>query len=292
MKSLITSLLLGALALPSWAQSKTEQDVKAAINQFFEAGMHKNRAVAEKLLSPSIQLVNGKGQIRANQDPLAFLAPPEYTIKSYAFDKLNIQPYGDNMAVAVLEFQIQEELKGKTYDGRFASTMTWVKQPTHDWQIAAWQWAHVTPAPTPFDTKAIEAVANDYYRAFNQVDTTACLSYTTRDWYFLGTAPGERYLRTSFGKALTSVFRRIPKGEGFVVTSRTIKPLAGGQSAYIIEEGTFPIFKSPMRILSTYDKTDDGWKMRMMSSQLIISDDYLPQYNRMVSQPPVKTARN
>ena len=140
------------------------------------------------------------------------------------------------------------------------------------------------------DTKAIEAVAEDFYRNFNQKNVAASLKNTTSDWYFFGTAPGERYDKKTYRQGMEAAFRQSPHQQGITIKNRDITRLPGGQAAYVVETGIWPIAKTPVRFVSIYVKTPGGWKMRMNNVQITMTDDYLPRFNDIVSKSAQKIA--
>jgi ketosteroid isomerase-like protein len=128
-----------AAAQPASPTASVEQErtqIRALVQQLDQAAVNNDTAVFDRLLAPNYTAINPQGVKEDKHDILKAHGKDEIKYESVQDRDEDIQVSG-NTATERSTSDIRGEYKGQRFDGTYASTRTFQRQPDGSWQIVS-----------------------------------------------------------------------------------------------------------------------------------------------------------
>ncbi len=129
------------MATPATATPNMDQDrsqIHALVQQLDQAAINNDTNTFNRLLAPNYQAVNPQGVKEDKNDILKAHRNDDIKYESVQDRDENIQVTGDT-ATETSTSDIRGSYKGERFDGTYASTRTFQRQPDGSWQIVSFQ---------------------------------------------------------------------------------------------------------------------------------------------------------
>jgi ketosteroid isomerase-like protein len=116
--------------------SKSEQEVRQAIEQYKTALLKRDIAALEKIWADDYVFVNASGDVLTKEQRLANIKSGATALDSISDDEnLTVRIY-QNSAVTTSRVTIKGQYSGQPVSGQYRSTVVWVKGPA-GWQLVS-----------------------------------------------------------------------------------------------------------------------------------------------------------
>lgn len=126
-------------ATPAAGAVAVERDraqIQALVQQLDQAAEHNDVATIDRLLAPNYRAVNAWGVKENKEDILHAHRHEQIKYEAVNIRDQNIQVNGDT-ATEQNTADVKGVYKGTRFDGRYASTRTFQRQPDGNWQIVS-----------------------------------------------------------------------------------------------------------------------------------------------------------
>jgi ketosteroid isomerase-like protein len=124
--------------------SKSEQEVRQAIEKYRTALVQRDTAALEKIWADDYVFVNASGEVLTKAQRLANAKSGATTLDSIKEEEnITVRVY-QNSAVATSRVTIKGQYAGQPTSGQYRSTHVWVKGPT-GWQLVSNQLTTLAP---------------------------------------------------------------------------------------------------------------------------------------------------
>jgi ketosteroid isomerase-like protein len=154
MKPLLFAGLISFVALPfalsqtssSTDNKTTEQEVRAAIEQYRTALMKRDTAALEKIWADDYTFINASGAVLTKAERLANAKSGATNLGTIEMDpNMKVRIYGGDVAIAINQVTLKGQYSGKATSGQFQSSIVFAKTPS-GWQLVCNQ---ITPVTSP-----------------------------------------------------------------------------------------------------------------------------------------------
>jgi ketosteroid isomerase-like protein len=154
MKPLLFAGLISFVALPfalsqtssSTDNKTTEQEVRAAIEQYRTALMKRDTAALEKIWADDYTFINASGAVLTKAERLANAKSGATNLGTIEMDpNMKVRVYGGDVAIAINQVTLKGQYSGKATSGQFQSSIVFAKTPS-GWQLVCNQ---ITPVTSP-----------------------------------------------------------------------------------------------------------------------------------------------
>ena len=125
-------------ATPGAAVEMERSQIQALVQQLDQAAINNDANTFDRLLAPNYQAINPQGVKEDKHDILKAHRKDEIKYESVQDRDQNIQVAG-NTATETSTSDIRGVYKGQRFDGTYASTRTFQRQPDGSWQIVSFQ---------------------------------------------------------------------------------------------------------------------------------------------------------
>lgn len=125
-------------ATPSASLSPERVQIKALVQQLDEAAVNNDTAAFDRLLAPNYQAINAQGVKEDKHDILKAHRDDKIKYESVQDHDQNIEVNG-NTAVERSTSDVRGVYKGERFDGTYASTRNFQRQPDGTWQIVSFE---------------------------------------------------------------------------------------------------------------------------------------------------------
>jgi ketosteroid isomerase-like protein len=280
MKRMMLLFLLLTLGLRGWTQ---EDQVRAVVDQLFHAMLLKDTSALRNCFIPGVQLMSythdSKGNARSKSDSL------------YDFLR-QIELIGETEIEEVLtgwQCNIDEGMASVWapyeffYDGKFShcgvDNIQLMK--IHD------EWKITLIADTrrkhdcindKNDIAQIDSLINNWHHAAAVADKETFFGSMTPEAIYIGTDPGERWLRDELAQWSAKYFDRKSAWD-FKPVSRNIKIGPGGQLAWFDE--LLDTWMGTCRSTGIVEKKADGWKIVHYQLSIAVPNDKTESYLKL-----------
>jgi ketosteroid isomerase-like protein len=113
--------------------SKSEQEVRQAIEQYKAALLKRDVAALEKIWADDYVFVNASGDVLTKEQRLANIKSGATALDSISEDEnMTVRVY-QNSAVTTSRVTIKGQYSGQSVSGQYRSTVVWVKGPAGNW---------------------------------------------------------------------------------------------------------------------------------------------------------------
>ncbi len=135
--------LLG-LCCALWAAAPAPEDeVRAAMEAWRQARIHKDGKVLDRLYAPDLTYMHSTGKLENKKEGIDAIVNGKEKIESLEFKGLSIRVYG-NTATARVEITLRTTTDGQSTTLVLATLHIWVKNPS-GWQLVARQATRLNP---------------------------------------------------------------------------------------------------------------------------------------------------
>ena len=125
MNRFVTTLLL-LCALPAFAATRTENDLRTALTAYRQALVKKDFPVLEKTWTEDYTFVDAHGRIRTKADRLADLRSSATTLDKITHEEPPRIRIHDNIGIITSDVTLAGQYGGKKVSGVFRSTHIWI----------------------------------------------------------------------------------------------------------------------------------------------------------------------
>ncbi len=132
--------------------------------------------------------------------------------------------------------------------------------------------------------KEITSICDNFYSEMKSINVDAFKKIMTDNSLYCGTDPGEFWTKDEMLKLLSQMAENKSLKLELSVDKRVIRVGADGKSAVVVEQSAANwISKNiPVRLVSYWIKTGDGWKLDFQSASMVPKNEDLVKIDKML----------